>query len=327
MNLINDFLIKKYIKIALNTYHSEATFHGDKCNLRCNICGDSAKSKHKRRGHFLDYKDKYRFKCFNCGISILATTWLKKYYPEYYQQYIQELLMMNNTDEPKAKKTKAKKKNESKDMKFFKSIRTDIPLSRLAYKVCKSRKLPLNVFKKWYVATDGRYRDRLIIPIYDNKNKIVYWQGRALKDQDPKYLNCYRSTDDAILAQLSCVDVTRPIIIVEGYIDSLFIKNSVATMSTNWSSEVQDRLDNLNCYYLIDFDDGNKQVQKRQIALLKNNQYVFNWHKYLKDQHLEVRAKWDINELYSYFDKDSNFDFSDFKKWFTNDYLDKIYFN
>jgi len=327
MNLIDDFLIKKYIKLALNAYHNEATFNGDKCNLRCNICGDSAKSKYKKRGHFLDYKDKYRFKCFNCGISVLATTWLKTYYPQYYSQYIQELLMMNSSDKPKSKKSVAKKRNETKDMKFFRTIKSDLPLAKLAYEVCDKRNIPLNIYKKWYVATDGRYRDRLIIPIYDKDNKIVYWQGRSLKNQIPKYLNCYRSTDDAIIAQLGCIDVTKPIIIVEGYIDSLFIENSIATMSTNWSTEVQDRLDNLNCYYLIDFDNGNKEVQKRQIKLLKENHHVFNWHKYLKDQHLEEREKWDINELYSHFDRESIFNFSDFKKWFTNDYLDKIYFN
>ena len=328
MNLLDDFIIKKYIKIVLNTYHREAVITSEKCNIRCNICGDSNKSKFKKRGWFLDYKGKYRFKCFNCGISVLATTWLKKYYPQYYSQYIQELLLINgDSDKPKSVVTKKKPRSEKKDLKYFISINSDNDLSKSALEVCTSRNIPNNKYKNWYVATDGRYKNRLIIPIYDKKNQIAYWQGRALENQDPKYLNCFRSCDDAILAQLETVNLSQPIIIVEGYIDSLFIENSVATMSTNWSQDIQEKLDNLNCYYLIDYDKDNKQVQKRQIRLLKQNKDVFNWYKYLKDHNLEAREKWDINDLYSHYNNKLLFTFNDFKKWFTNDYLDKIYFN
>ncbi|NPV13212.1 MAG: hypothetical protein HPY57_15705 [Ignavibacteria bacterium] len=43
----------------------------DRLNFACPICGDSAKSDHKKRGNL--YVDNLRFKCFNCDISMTFT--------------------------------------------------------------------------------------------------------------------------------------------------------------------------------------------------------------------------------------------------------------
>jgi len=106
----------------------------------------------------------------------------------------------------------------------------------------------------------------------------------------------------------------------------LFIENSIATMSTNWSDEIQSKLDELDVYYLIDYDGDNKQVRKRKLNLLNNNKYVYNWYKYLKDNILPNREKWDINDLFIYLNRREKFNFDYFKDCFTNNPLDSIYF-
>lgn len=331
INPVNEFLIKKYIKNVLNVYHKEHTSNKDKHNLRCNICGDSVKSKHKKRGWFLDYKGKYIFKCFNCGSVLLAEKWLKEYYPEYHIQYIQESLILNNTTFKVEKKDekKEKKKEDNKDIKYFKSIKNNKNNSIIqsAIKICEERQIPKVIYEKWYVAIDGKYKNRIIISIFDKNNKIAYWQARSINNKkQPKYLNCLRSTDDAINAQLELIDKNKPIIVVEGYIDSIFIENCIATMSTNWSDDIQNKLDSLDVYYLIDYDKDNKEVRKRKLNLLFKNKNIFNWYKYLKEQNIENREKWDINDLFIFLDKKERFKFDYFKPFFTNNIMDKIYF-
>jgi len=332
MNIIDNYIIKKYINIVVNTfYRNVSVIKGDKINIKCNVCGDSQKNKHKKRGWFLFYKGNYIFKCFNCGVSPFASSWLKKYHPEYYSSYIKELLYTNRTELCEDKKEETPKKVIDKsDTKFFKPLlkNVDGELEKRAIAVCEKRRIFKDVYENWYISNGGDYKNRLIIPIYNSKNKIAYWQGRALFDnQSPKYLNSKIDTDTAINAQLDCVDKTKPIIIVEGYIDKTFIENCVATMSTNWSDEIQRKLNELNCYYLIDYDYNNKQVSKRKIDLIKSGCQVFNWYKYLKENNIsEVREKWDINDLFIFLEMKNRFTFDFFKPYFTDSVFDTIYF-
>jgi len=41
----------------------------------------------------------------------------------------------------------------------------------------------------YYIATEGKYKDRLIVPFKNENNDIFYFQARALNNQTPKYLN------------------------------------------------------------------------------------------------------------------------------------------
>ncbi|AYP28382.1 DNA primase [Serratia phage vB_SmaA_3M] len=76
-------------------------FSWERANLakfRCPLCGDSQKSKTKRRGHFYydSTIDSYRFKCHNCneqsGWSF--DTWLAKFDPTLHEEYLFEKFKM-----------------------------------------------------------------------------------------------------------------------------------------------------------------------------------------------------------------------------------------
>ena len=49
------------------------------------------------------------------------------------------------------------------------------------------RKLPIEDFQ---ICLDGEYKNRIIIPYYDQNQKLIYWNGRYLNNSDkiPKYL-------------------------------------------------------------------------------------------------------------------------------------------
>lgn len=333
----NNSLLKKYLGIVLSTYFPETTQHdqGNKFNFRCNICGDSKQSKKKKRGWLLLYKGTWIFKCWNCPTpTMLAKQWLKIYFPEFYSMYIKEILQTDGIKKPE---------NVTKQIIFDvkeKGIEVDqlqyfIPFSnvdfksenfKIALKILQDRRIPKYVYKDWFFCFDNKFRDRIIIPIYDKDNKIIYWQGRTIfKNFEPKYMNCSVNKTKVILSQLEKVNKQKPILVFEGYIDSIFADNSINVLGYNFGKDVERELDKLQCYYVIDFETV-EETKKRILELLQKGKYIFNWKRFLKYNNIPFRKKWDFNDLYIYMNRDKNFTFEELKCWFTNNWFDKIYF-
>ena len=59
-------------------------------NFRCPICGDSKKSKYKKRGWILPSVDKVVYYCHNCFVSITFRNFLKQTHPDVFEKYKQE---------------------------------------------------------------------------------------------------------------------------------------------------------------------------------------------------------------------------------------------
>ena len=89
-----------------------------------------------------------------------------------------------------------------------------------------------------------RFRNRLMIPIFDRRNRIIGYGGRALDDGEPKYLNSpeneiFHKSQELFglnLAQKE-IRIQDTVVVVEGYFDvislhQLGITNVVATMGT-----------------------------------------------------------------------------------------------
>jgi DNA primase len=89
-----------------------------------------------------------------------------------------------------------------------------------------------------------RFRNRLIIPIRDTQGRVIGFGGRALGDQEPKYLNSPQSPLFDKSAVLFALDLARKsvretgvAVIVEGYMDAIAahqagFANVVAQMGT-----------------------------------------------------------------------------------------------
>ena len=74
-----------------------------------------------------------------------------------------------------------------------------------------------------YIAYKGLYQGRVIIPILENGH-IIYFQGRAVVDIEPKYLNPVIEKTGVILNRMK-FDKHKYIIITEGILDSLALGN------------------------------------------------------------------------------------------------------
>jgi len=80
------YLQEKYIKMMNLPLLDKK---GDNYNFRCIICGDSKKSKFKKRGWFKWYKNRntYLYYCFNCSASHSFDYIIKEYYSNLYYTY------------------------------------------------------------------------------------------------------------------------------------------------------------------------------------------------------------------------------------------------
>lgn len=332
----SNYQLIKYVRIAVNSFRP-VRITTRYFNFRCNICGDSKKNKFKKRGYIIYSKklDKWFFKCHNCNTSMPADYWLKKYFPHYYRDYIKEIIQSKKADAQKKEdkavsintlvndqKEKTEEKNElKKEAKHFISITKKSNLQKTAVKFCVDRKIPDKIWSNWYVCTEGTYRGRLIIPFYDNENRIYFFQARTLIGSTLKYINQKGSKDKAIY-NIYNVDKTKPVIVLEGPIDSLFVENSIATLGLGISEEMQNQLDKLDCYYIFDFDKSGLEKSKK--FLLQGKQ-IFLWKKYLTDLHITENNIKDINELYCLLNGKELFAFDKLKKYFSNNIFDTIY--
>lgn len=329
MKQIN-LLLNKYIQLVFSTNRKvfgDIVKHSHGYNFRCNICGDSKYSKTKKRGWILTSKDPWMYWCFNCGECMPAYVWLKQYFYHHYKDYIKETFQFEKNEEKDYKLLKNTKKQkpihneELNEFKYFKKITGKGPKCYIARQYCKQRKIPQDVWCNWFVSIGGKYNNRLIIPFYDKNNNIYYFQARSLKYSQNKYLNMNENRDEAIYNFYN-VDKSKPIIVVEGIIDSLFIENSIAVLGTNYSDKVQQKIDTLATYYLFDDD---KDGRTKSINKIVEKKYVFLWQKFLISKNIPYKDKWDINDLFLYMKKQNKFTFDELKSFFSNQYRDMIW--
>lgn len=341
-SFVNNFLLEKQLRIVAQSFLQKSDLSKRRLiNFRCPVCGDSKNNKHKRRGYFILRENRklggetWQFFCFNCGNSILAEIFLKNHFPLNYKQYIRDSILMNNSSEEnetieKECKEQQNKEKELKKIEELNDIKYFIPilegngkLFEDAKNYCISRLIDKEIWSKWYVGIDRKYKNRLIITFLNDDNEIYYWQGRALySNMYPKYLNRSDNRDQAIYNYYN-INKSIPIIVLEGPIDSLFVDNSVATLGTKIPEAIEIELQKLNCFYIFDND---KDGRKKSLEYLLKNKYVFNWNLFLKDNSVFKKIK-DINELILFnvkFKEMMNFEC--LKKYFTNNVFDKFYF-
>lgn len=318
----NQLLIQSEVRNILNGHSEWKPYESrETINFRCNVCGDSKESKFKKRGYIIKTHNPWSFCCHNCQASMPALAWIKKYFPYNFTE-LNRLMDKNKTvtdttTYDNIKTEKPKDENEADTIKTFKKIEKYPDV--VAY--CESRMIPKEIYSKWFYAEDGDYKDRLIIPFYNKKGTIYYYQGRAMHGwMIPKYKSRKGSKFISIYNYYH-VDKEKPVVVVEGPIDSIFVENCVAVTGLKTSDE---RLDAFNQkYFLLDNDpDARKKCRK----LLDKSQYVFMWNRFLENHTYLGNIK-DINDFIL-----KNTEGIKFLTWemiapyFTNKAFDKMHF-
>ena len=246
------YLDVKYLKLLSVKLDGFVQKKPDLWNCRCTYCGDSAKKKSKKRGFFYKKGDNLFYRCFNCEVSTTFYKVLEHLDPFLSKEYSLERFSAGSSKHGNYSKPKTV---EFKKPVFKKNVDLNIPAvntldeGNIAKRYVLSRKIPKGYHKELYYAEDFKrfvkeikpdYEKqlidndpRLVIPFRDENGDIFALQGRALNENPLRYITIKLDEDKIKLFGLDRVNKKETVYVTEGPIDSLFIKNAVATADSN----------------------------------------------------------------------------------------------
>jgi len=245
-----DWIESKYIGLISSRLAGFKRKSASLYNFRCPICGDSKKSKTKARGWIFEKSGSVRFFCHNCGASMNLARFIQTIDPAIYTEmklermrggvdsFVQKPPSMALNFRPVFEKSNALAR-----LTRVSALHHDDPIKRYVV----SRMIPPESHYRLFVADEfckyvnglipGKFSDsalaaderRLVIPFIDSKSKVHALQGRSLNDRSlTRYITIV--LDDSV-PKIFGLDTLKPgkTYVVEGPIDSLFLKNSIAT--------------------------------------------------------------------------------------------------
>ena len=303
-----DLIDSKFIGLVSSRLDRFKKVKANLYNFRCPICGDSQKHKNKARGYFYKVKAQTNFKCHNCGASMSFSFFLKRFDENLHKQFVMEKFTEGfagmkggstveapkfNFEKPKFRKkdicdelTKISELNTTHRAKKYlinRGINEDT-LSKLYY--CPNFKEWTNKHKKTFDNT--KHDDqRIIIPLRHSDGQLFGYQGRSLDPTSKmRYITVMLDEDAPKLYGLEKINTKKPIYILEGPFDSLFVENSVAMCGSDvdirsfgWS----------NYIWVFDNEPRNREVVSRIEKLINRGDKVVIWPSNIQEK--------DVNEM------------------------------
>jgi transcription elongation factor Elf1 len=282
-------------------------------NFSCPLCGDSQKNKSKARGYVFKKGNNLFYMCHNCSASTTVGNLLKSVDPALHKEYILERYKAGENGNSNYKKPTfdipTPKFGKIDKQKIFEHGEwcDKLPENHFCIQYLKGRKIPkehwsrLLFTSKYKQFVDHLIPDhgkqivddaRLVIPFYDEYNTLIAVSGRALETSDKliRYVTIRTNeSTDKLVYGLDRVDLTKPVKIVEGPLDSLFLDNCVASGDANLSLVAK----NIQCakkILVFDNEPRNKELVRIMQDAIRSQQDVVIWPKTLSGNK-------DINEL------------------------------
>ena len=292
-------------------------------NFRCPYCGDSKKSRTKARGFVFRRKADLFFKCHNCSVGATLANLIKHVDSKTYDDYILERYRDGGTV-PRSPVPQPEFKFDAPVFKknVFKSLQSisQLPQTHPARRLVEERKLSefsddLFLCPSFYKFTNtlvenkfpslGGDHPRLMIPFRDEKGEIFAYQGRAFGDEKPKYITIKLDEDADKIYGLNRVTHDKPVLVVEGPIDSMFLDNCIAVAGADFSKplSIGGRL-MLNGELTIIFDNEprNKEICKQIEKNISQGRNVVIWpdsmkHKDINDMIIAGYTKEQVQQI------------------------------
>jgi len=338
VDFVNDVLKKTFpgnrFKQSINNEDD------DKLNFACPYCGDSQTDSGKKRGNL--YIKTATYKCFNDGC--LKFTKLTRFITDFAAKY--SLPIPNVSSDAGNIKVETGTKRGAlieflmnpkvKDIlinfkqladRFFLTPCKDAPIdSPIGIYVRGRNLMDLPAFEKscYY---DNREDKMYIFNIDYRSDRVLGLSIRRISDDypGPKYdIKNYSQfiknglipkSDEATIVKIDIINsyynilniqFNLPIIVLEGQIDAMFLRNAIATTGVTKSKNILGTLiSKKNARILFDNDDAGK---KETFKLLKEGYKVFMWSKLIGDlrnqypsERKQINKIKDINNLYNFY--------------------------
>ena len=223
---------------------------------RCPLCGDSKKNPFKKRFN-LDYNNGVPgWNCFNCDEHGNFYDIYSRMLGISYDDAVDRLKnpAWKRGDKEKDKEVKERTLHDSKrpvakeetEFENYNWLLDHCENPPARYQVALEKFREERRIPKWatlYICHDGRYRNRIIIPILDNEN-IVYFQARRIPGTNlvPKYDNP-ASPKEIIIINYNFFDPDKYIVVAEGIVDAWMVSAQGTTCLGKYiSKEFLDQL-------------------------------------------------------------------------------------
>jgi len=275
---VSIYLDRKYLSLVSPKLSNYKQKNSDLYNFSCVFCGDSLKKKTKARGYIYKKGNGYFYMCHNCSHS---TTFYK--FLEYVDPFLAKEYSLESYTSDVNKHTPYKKPEFNfKKPVFEKKYDINLPsISELtdnhfAKRYIIDRKIPKGFHKDLYFAKDFKEfvlslkpdydkelienEERIVIPFRDENGNLFAVQGRVLNKNPLRYITV-KLNDKKKLFGLDRLNKKEKVLVVEGPIDSLFLKNAIATADANLM--VAEFLGKENVVLVNDNEPRNPQIVKQ----------------------------------------------------------------
>lgn len=297
MILPQEYIVQKFYQYAGYPKYKKAS---NTYEAGCAICREGSSWLKKRRCYYL-VEDNI-ICCHNCGWFSKPLKWIQEVSNQTYEEIIKEVRTYDilptdiSTDKAEPDPVKIIHKLPLDCINLFDDHQINYhknnAVVQKAIEVIKARKLDIAVNRPkslWLSLTDRVHKDRLIIPFYDEKDEIIFYQSRTIinqsRDKLPKYLS--KINGEKSLYNLNNIDPELDYIFVfEGPIDAFFVKNGTAVAgiqenSNNmFSSLQQSQINGFNLFkriWVLDSQWQDKASRVKTKRLIDMNETVFIW--------------------------------------------------
>jgi len=306
------YIDTKYTNILGTRLRNFKQKKSDLWNYSCPVCGDSTKNKLKARGYLFVKGQDIVSKCHNCGHGASLGNLIKYVDSNLYDEYVLERYKSGANKHKSHKDVKQTSvvletsKEELLEDNILSSLsRLDkLPLTHPAVQYVVKRKIPKDKwnllyfapkFKAFVNSVTPKFQEpiqdehpRMVIPYFTPAGKCFAFQGRAYGKEEPKYYTIKVDETQEKIYGLDRVDYSKPIYIVEGPIDSLFIPNCLAVSGSSFDlPTIRSILP--NAILVMDNEPRSKEITK---LLDKNINAGYNVCMF--PEHIEQK---DINEM------------------------------
>jgi hypothetical protein len=274
-------------------------------NCRCPHCGDSKKSKTKARGYIhRNEQGQLRFTCHNCNAPNSIGKLIEQVHPGLYSQYVVDAFVGQ-------KREVSQRVLHIPTSNVNPSVQS---LSRLDYMVDTHeavryllyRKIPRETLARFYYCDDFHGwlkvnspeeadkfpsgEPRIIIPFWDRTGTtLTTVQGRSLPSSktELRYATVRLDANVPKVYGLDTVSLGKPVKIVEGPIDSIFVNNCIATADgslvnskiLNYIGVPKDKV-----VLIFDNERENKFVVQKMKRAIENDYSIMIWPRWIKSK-------------------------------------------
>lgn len=206
----------------------------------------------KRRGYLLTHSGKAFFRCHHCGASCSLGNFIKELDPNLAAEYRMELFKAGVfRAKPQETIALTEEREEPKAADFQGLINyPELAKSNPARQYLERRQIPEEHIRLFYLAprfyswaaqyesSFAKFKEqvpRLVLPVYAANKTLMGFSCRAFGKEQPKYIQLRLDKTKEFIFGLDRIEHDKPVIAVEGQIDSLFLDNAVAVGSANYN--------------------------------------------------------------------------------------------